>query len=158
MLSGTAAGCMASHKLKMREMFMENYIKFLTFVETEIKYSADSILEIISKFSSDLEFDVILQLCSNEMRNGKSLNIAWNMAIKNISSKYGLNKNDVGLISQFGNKLGISDTEGQISNCELNISLINERLRDAREEKRKKSRLYIMLGVFCGISLSLVFS
>ncbi len=149
---------MASHRLKMREMFMENYIKFLTFVETEIKYSADSILGIMSKFSDNSAFNSILQLCENEMQKGKSLNVAWDMAIKNIPSIYGLNKNDIGLISEFGSKLGVSDIESQISNCELNISLVSERLKDAREEKRKKSRLYIMLGIFCGISLSLVFS
>ena len=156
MLSGTTIGYMASHKLRMREIFMEHYIKFLSFLEAEIRYSAKPLPNILSKSLNDVVISPLLFECLTQMKQGVSLNTAWINSIYNIPPYYGLNNDDIELLKSFVDRLGVDDIEGQISNCKLNIEFINEHLKNAREEKKKKSKLYLMLGVFGGVSLSLL--
>lgn len=57
---------------------------------------------------------------------------------------------DKRLIEQFGAELGHTDIEGQIAHCEVTAKLLEEQIEQAREEKKKKSKLFSMLGLFFG--------
>lgn len=63
----------------------------------------------------------------------------------------GLKDEDKRLLASFLYSLGKTDVEGQISNAELHVKALEERLLDAKEEKRKLSRLYVSLGFLSGL-------
>lgn len=52
--------------------------------------------------------------------------------------------------------LGDSDTESQLEHMDLYADLLENNLAQAGEAKEKKSRLYVCLGLFGGITLCLV--
>ena len=58
----------------------------------------------------------------------------------------GLKLKDKGLIEQLV-ELGHTDIEGQIAHCG-HCKIIEEQIEQAREEKKEKSKLFSMLGLF----------
>ncbi len=63
----------------------------------------------------------------------------------------GLKAEDLRLLDSFLCSLGKTDVEGQVNNAKLHITALDEKLTDAKEEKRKLSRLYVSLGFLCGM-------
>lgn len=56
----------------------------------------------------------------------------------------------------FAAGLGSSGTQGQVEHLELCGELAQARLEEAREACRQKQKLYVVLGLFAGITVSLV--
>lgn len=63
---------------------------------------------------------------------------------------------DKALYQGFAQGLGASDAAGQLRHLELYASLVGQALLEAREERGKRSRLYICLGLFGGLTLCLL--
>lgn len=63
---------------------------------------------------------------------------------------------DMELYRRFVRKLGDSDIESQLEHMSLYAGLLESNLDQAGEAKEKKSRLYMCLGLFGGITLCLV--
>ena len=63
---------------------------------------------------------------------------------------------DKALYQGFAQGLGASDAAGQLRHLELYASLVGQALLEAREERAKRSRLYICLGPFGGLTLCLL--
>ena len=55
-----------------------------------------------------------------------------------------------------GKLLGKTDIEGQLSEIELGLELINKQIKDAEIEKNKNSKLYKTMGVILGIGISII--
>ena len=155
-LSGTIAGCMASRRLSMRVDFLNQYIKFISFCETQMRFSAIPIIEILKRQECVQGISPFIKSCIKNMENGLPFSKAWEESLSKINKDTGLLVEDINLIKDFGLNLGESDVEGQLSHCELNIKLMNEILDSANENKQKKGRIYIMLGVFSGIAITLL--
>lgn len=156
-MTGSLIGYAASNRLSERLSFIEQYIQFLNFTETQIRYSSCSLSQIMSGFMQDRKIGNMLRSCVDEMNNGKVLYEAWNNAVNGAAQEYGLKKEDEAVIKSFGDELGNSDVDGQIMNCRLNRELMTTRLNNAREERQKKSKLYVLLGVFGGTLFVLLF-
>lgn len=63
---------------------------------------------------------------------------------------------DLELYRGFVRGLGDSDTQGQLEHMSLYAGLLESNLAQAEEAREKKSRLYVCLGLFGGITLCLV--
>lgn len=150
-------GFAISHKFAVRVRFLQQYLQFISYIKTEIRYSQRVLSEIISKYIvTEVEFEHFLTSVKANLRSEASFADAWQKALCKIPSAYGLLKQERELICEFGNKLGVTDVDGQIALCELNKSLINSILNTAKDEKSKKSRLYFMLGSSFGICLAII--
>lgn len=155
-LSGTAIGYMVSHRLSMRAAFLNQYIKFISFCETQIRFSAIPIIEILKKQQNSQYISLFIKNCIKKIEKGISFSEAWEISSSEISKDMGLTKEDMNLIKDFGVGLGKSDVDGQISHCRLNIKLMSSVLELAIENKKKKGRIYVMLGSFSGMAIVLV--
>lgn len=149
-------GYMVSHRLLIRVRFLQQYLQFLSYIETEVRFSKRLIYEIIKNYSNENEFGSFLNTVCDNVENSIPLDKAFENAIHKLPACYGLLKQDIEFICEFGRELGGSDTEGQIELCRLNKSLISSALQSAREEKNKKSKLYLMLGSSFGICLTII--
>ncbi|MGN1051458.1 MAG: stage III sporulation protein AB, partial [Acutalibacteraceae bacterium] len=71
-------------------------------------------------------------------------------------SNSGVKAEDKRLLLDFGENLGKSDREGEIGNINLYKDLIDINLVKSREEYRKKSRLYKVLGFGAGATIAII--
>lgn len=158
-LTGSAAGFLESRKLSLHVELLEDFLRFLHTVQTEVRFSAlpaDQIVERhLDSFKKGLPF---LTVCCQKFRNGAAFPDAWREAVGEKTSGWGLEEQDREIITAFGEQFGASDVDGQLTHCSLYIELTKAQLEAAKEKKRLKSRLYMMLGIFSGLGTALLLS
>ena len=155
--SSALIGIYFSHKLSLRVEFLRKYLSFIKYIETEIKYSADLIYDLMKKYKTTGTMKKFIDECCYNMENSMSVSGAWNLALKKISGDSGLCSNDIEIINSFGENLGKNDINGQISHCNLTSELIGSCLTSAKDNKARKSKLYFMLCLFSGFCIVLFF-
>jgi stage III sporulation protein AB len=126
---------------------------FLSAAKTEIRYSAVPVVQVIEQHGTALRF---LRECVKRCHQEESFSAAWKNTVLNCAKGDGFDAHDTELLLSFGAGFGASDTDGQISHLELYYGLFGANLKSAREDRNRKSKLYLMLGVFAGLSSALL--
>lgn len=139
----------------MRASFFEQTVGFLTDLQTQMRFCGDS-LPVLLRTGTGKLLQPLLASCAQEMESGSSFFESWQKALMLVPRSMGLSREDVRLLADFGQGLGTTDVEGQLAHCELYKTMFSSRLRQAREEKEKKVKLYRMLGLFSGVAVSLL--
>ncbi len=152
-LAGTLMGYTESHKLTRRVDRLEAFLRFISAAQTEIRYSGTPIRQIIRLHGEELTF---LTACLRDCAVGVKFSDAWRRSVEREAKAEGFSPSDRKLLLAFGGEFGGSDTEGQLSLCSLYLTLFQGNLKTAKEEKNKKSRLYLTLGIFGGLAASLL--
>ncbi len=152
-VAGTLAGCMESRKLAARVIDLEAFLRFLSRTQTEIRFEALPVEQIVRRHGGELNF---LRICARGCTQGKSFSAAWEESVAKGAKDSGFLPSDIELLQGFGREFGATDVEGQLSHCALYTELVSEHLRKAREEKEKKSKLYRSLGIFGGVAAAIV--
>ena len=93
-----------------------------------------------------------LKAAAADLQIDGDFHTAWRQGVKEQGEASGLTAADRELLVHFGDGLGRTDVEGQLTNCRLYA----ERLEEARRDAATKSRLYVTLGVTGGIGLALL--
>lgn len=155
---GSAIGYTKAKMVSNRVLFIEQYLSMISYIRTQIRYSCEDIVSILERYEQinarSLSF---VNKCIALCKKGEIFSESWNKSISSVEKGSGLKKEDIILIKDFGNGLGVSDVEGQMLHCELSEKLMSDRLNNARDEKNKKYRLYQLLGVSSGICIALIF-
>ena len=155
--SSTALGYATSRKLSLRVRFLQQYLQFISYINTEIRCTQRVLSEIINNYTNTkTEISGFLGQVKENLKLAESFTKAWQEAAETSANAYGLLKPEKELLSKFGMELGTTDVRGQTSLCELNQRLIEAALEAAKEEKEKKSKLYLMLGSSVGISIAII--
>lgn len=139
----------------MRASFFEQLVGFLTELQTQIRYSGEPLSTLLRGTAGKI-LEPLLTACAGAMEEGTPFFDAWQKGLLEIPKSMGLTKEDLRLLTDFGQGLGTTDLEGQLSHCELYKAMFSSRLKQAREERTKKVKLYRMLGLFSGIAVSLL--
>ena len=150
-VTGGLVGINASLRLKSRTEFLEKYITLLNETKTRIRLSACDIRELFKNDSGYEPLDFMTAEFTRNIKNKSNVKISWERAVNSAFRKYRLSKADKELISDFG-----TDIDGEISHIDLNITLAEDRLEKARTELTQKGKLYRTLGIFGGITVSLI--
>lgn len=153
MFAGTLAGYMESHKLTRRVERLSAFVRFLSAAQTEIRFSALPVEQIVRRHGKELPF---LAQCARLCGEGEDFGNAWAQAVDCDAAREGFLKKDAELLKNFGAGFGASDTEGQLSHCGLYLTLFESSLRSARKDEERKSKLYLMLGICSGAVAALV--
>ena len=77
-------------------------------------------------------------------------------ALQNSGSILLSEKNDKKLYSEFISGLGLSDIENQMNHIKLYEALVSQHLQEACDDYIRRSKLYVSLGLFGGITLSML--
>ena len=155
-MSSTALGIVTSRKLSLRVRFLQQCLSFINYIETEIRYAHRVLSEIVQDYHNGMEFQAFLSAVCKTLEQKTPFPEAWSNTLKSVSSTYGLLRQDIELICNFGNELGSSDINGQIALCQLHKKLLTATLETALDEKNKKSKLYLMLGSSFGICFAIL--
>lgn len=127
-------------------------------METHLKFSAapvDSLLETLCGRSELSQLKFIIA-CRELYLNGQPFPEAWKSACENRLNTGALKPEDVSLLLSFGEVIGTTDLNGQVSSCELHGKLLEEKLISARAAKEKYGRLYATMGILTGLVLSIL--
>ena len=109
--------------------------------------------QILQRHGEGLSF---LRDCTADCAGGEGFAEAWRRAVGSRAGAEGFSARDGELLLLFGDGFGASDTDGQISHLELYSGLFGEALDRAREDRDRKSKLYLTLGIFAGLSAALL--
>ena len=148
-------GYKSAQKFNCRINFLKQYLQFIAYVETKVRYSCENIYELIRGYHAQDNFLLFLTDVKKNVEKYNNFDISFNAAIKNLPKSYGLKKEDIEIIQDFGSNFGKSDVVGQLNFCKLQRDLINASLSLARDEKEKKAKLYFMLWSMSGLSVVL---
>ena len=150
--AGFLAGYMESHKLAVRVEKLEAFLRFLSSAKAEIRYSSMPVESILRTHGEGISFFSLL----DGVPAGNSWNKAWNDAVQCHAREEGFFQKDLELLKGFGEGFGSSDTEGQLAHFSLYETLATSALNEAKEEHGRKSKLYLMLGVFGGMAAAIL--
>lgn len=129
-------------------------LSFITTISTQIRYSGDALFQILERENS-VVLSPLVSECMRQICKGNSFQKSWNMGVQNLPGSYGLKEEETALLTEFGKGLGVTDIDGQLAHCELYRERFSVRLKELKEEKETKVKLYRSLGVFLGMALAL---
>lgn len=155
--AGAGTGYLQSHKLTARVRFLEAFLQFLTWLETQIRYSASELEALLAGYEAPLTLQPLLTECAGRMGQDEPFSQAWDQGVALLPKESGLLPGDRQLLCQFAEGLGSTDVQGQITHCAMQRAFFTNRLEEARDERQKKGKLYTMLGSFAGVGVSLLF-
>lgn len=143
---------MESHKLELRVEKLEAFLRFLSAACAEIRYSSMPVASILQSHSEGISF--FSKIKGEDAK--KDWLSTWNGAVSEYAPGEGFSQKDVELLKGFGAGFGTSDTQGQLAHFSLYQNLASAALKGAREDRSRKSKLYLMLGIFGGISAAIL--
>ncbi len=129
---------------------------FLHFTEASIRYTALPVPELLERYCRENGRLELIALCRERLSQGLLFPLAWEQAAICSAKRNSLPERDLQLLRDFGSGLGTSDVEGQVSHCELFKASAAEVRQNAKEERQRKGRLSVLLGVLLGLGIDLV--
>lgn len=151
--SATMVGNWFSVKISRRTKELLAIVEILVKIKNYISFEQSEIQRVVCEsFKSAYGFDNFKQQCEGTEDFSKW----WQEEVCKLSGTTALNKEDISLLMRFGDKLGVTDLQGQISNCDLYIRLFAERQRSAAESECRNVRLYRVLGFSTGCTVTLM--
>lgn len=149
----TAAGMYLSKRLKEREGQLCAALLFVKELTVQIRYTNSKICDILKEASSNAAYRKLgfITDCASKSENGDFHGI-WSEGVKNQPF---LNQRDKELLLALGERLGETDTDGQLAFLEMTEAMLAAQREDAREDYVKKSRMYRSVGLLCGLALGI---
>ena len=147
-LSGFALGCMFVQRLKLRRSFFREFSVFLNDLSTSMRYRSESIIELVNSCGE--------LFCISSEEAFKPFSEIWQNQIKAFPKRWRLKSEDMAMLKEFGDGLGITDAEGQLSHIELYKTMFAKQQKEAEDDISQKAKLYKTLGLFAGVSTALM--
>lgn len=141
-------GLIQAQKLKNRKLVLLDLQKTLLLFRTGIQYCAKPLEELIIENPSSgfcLKAAGDFSFPSNPLT-----------ALKNAGDDLLTDKTDMKIFCDFIGGLGSSDMENQLNHIDLYDTLVSQHLKEASDDLIKRSKLYVALGLFGGITVSML--
>ncbi len=146
--AGLAAGCRRAAALNRRRRFWTQFLAFISRLETGLRYRNTSLYILVN--SSGELFKI------PEEKKEKPFEENWRELISPLTVRFSLSGEDRAMLERFGERLGKTDLEGQLSHLALYSSLAEKQLGSAEEDVKGKAKLYRTLGLFAGVSAAIM--
>lgn len=141
--SSTIGGFYFSSKLSKRKDILLNFELELKNTLTKIRYNQSNLSQLFENNFMGYSFD-----------DSKKFSLQWNEMLNNY--KEILTDEDIRVLADFSKSVGTLDLTGEISNINLYIDLIRERIIDAQKDIATKSKLYQTLGTSLGLCIAIL--
>ncbi len=150
-ICGTFSGIYVSLWLKRKVEFWEQYLIFLVQAQTMIGYGAMSVREILSGVKGVALVEPVLKETQYFLEHGMRLEQAWRKAVERQMKALRFSQSDREVLYTFGELFGVTDVKGELAKIQIHSELVRERARVLKEEFASKSRIYRIVGMFCGV-------
>ena len=124
----------------------------------KIEFTQKPLAEIFEEtylVEKNLKISKIFYISAQKIES-KNIKDAWNEAISEEKFFWDLKKEDIALIRTFGNMLGKTDVEGQVSEIALTNEFLDIQIKDAEEQCKKNEKMYKTLGTIIGIAIVII--
>lgn len=142
-LCSTLVGFSFSTKLFARKTVLESFVVELKNAKTKMRYSSNELYKIFENNFMNYNF------CENIPFDKQ-----WNEMLKMYSDV--LSKTDIKLLSDIGKSIGTSDLNGEISNIDMYITLLDAQISYSQKCIETKSGVYRTLGLSLGLALAII--
>ena len=149
LLTSGLTGLFLSHRLYEKVRFWEEWLTFLRQTETQIRFGARPLEEIFGEYRGGF---LPARYCAGAMERGLSFHSAWEQGLK----PFPLQEDEKALLQKWGDELGGSDTQGQMTLCSAMRAEAEERKTKARKEAVEKSRMIRTLSLCAGAAVILL--
>lgn len=145
-------GFLKSKTFENRVLELSKFQNALVMFESKLKFTYEPIKSIFEEISNVIykNENNVFFYTSKEERN---IYNAWCIGIDKNDF---FNDEDKNVTKMMGKLLGKTDIDGQLSEIELGLELINKQIKAAEIEKNKNSKLYKTMGVILGIGISII--
>lgn len=146
-------GRMLAFRAESKAKIVSDIIVLINTVETRLQYSAEPIAQILksavgSGAVSGLDF---VSECIGKCEDGKNFHEAWCESVESCTKLRSLLGKSTANLLAFGSCLGVTDTQGQISNCRYYKEIFSAELSLRREESRRSAKVFPPLGMLAGV-------
>ncbi|MBQ8000668.1 MAG: stage III sporulation protein AB [Ruminococcus sp.] len=149
----TLYGFIISRRLTIRRQALESIVDSIVRMRSLIGFGGYEISRVIkSSFGCSKGFESFDYSSFDE----DNLPTLWINLVNTISGELCLNSEDKELLVKFSEGIGITDTDGQLANCDLYCELFKERIADAKEKEKASGRLYKIIGFSFGCVITLM--
>ena len=137
---------------------IENTLELVRILNLEISYRKDSLKKTFERVSGMKKswFAEMLKSCGKYLEEGRSIENAWECALKDNSDTCPLLERDVEILKDISMGIGRSDTGGQKKIFEPAMERLLSNIAEARQEESRSGKMYKGMGAACGIVISIV--
>lgn len=139
----------ASHKESKTKIIGEVII-LINALESRLRYSNAPLNDILRDIDSCSMLGFVKE-CISKTENGATFHCAWAESISESRKLWLLLGESAQTLIDFGTGLGVTDTQGQISNCEYYKEVFSSELAVREAESRKSSKVFPQLGLLAGV-------
>lgn len=155
-LTGGAIGLRQAWSLRQRTAAVEEMLQWVRQLSVRIRYTAAPLRELLSDKTLQNGYPALGFLGNLECHlEREEFPTAWRNSILSEQAS-AFTEEDRELLLRFGEQLGRTDIEGQLSHCALYSELLEERLSAARTEQQAKGKMYATLGLSGGMALAIL--
>ena len=151
MFSTVSAGFYAAAKINKRAEILENCIRLLQQINSDIGYNAEPLSVIISKASRCNEFNNLLFLHKISRLESENIILSWRESIEAFSKSAPITKDDAAILISFGEKLGTTDIEHQKKLCDEYIALLKQRYENLQKNRCDRIRMCKVCSIALGV-------
>lgn len=154
----TLTGFYLSQQVRNRIRELERFNRLFTVMQTQIEYSqlpTATLLKTLCLCSEFADFPFILSVYT-DFSAGSSLPSAWSQALREYQKHSALKTEDITLLEEFCSVFGTTDKFGQSANCAYYTSRLAKLTDELRKSEKTATRLYMSLGVFGGLFLTIL--
>lgn len=151
----TSIGFLLSKSYIDRLSELKSLMKMVNILQNKIKFTHKPLGEIFEEMSiieKKSKVSKIFTKCAQKLEK-ENVQDAWNEAVDEERFLLNCNNEDINLIKSFGSMLGKTDVDGQMSEINQFVSLLNGQIVTAEEEKNKNSKMYKSLGTIIGLGI-----
>lgn len=160
-ICSTLIGIIYANTYIQRTKLLGSMLSTLQMLETEILYSATPLPLLLRKVAvkSRREIAAILGATAEilDRKEGYTFAEAWRRAVIMETKGTTFQKDDINLLKELGNNLGLSDREDQVKHIRLVMEEIKRSYEHAIVVQNKNVRLFRNLGFLLGITIVIIF-
>lgn len=150
--SGMAAGAYFSGRLSERCSVLNSYISLIQSMISYINFSGYKLAEVFTAVKKNTHCCISDKLVAIS-ENGGDISEEWKACIS--ESGY-MKEEDRQILYELGGNIGKSNTVGETAVLELAKERLSFQLATAEEERKRKGRLYLTLGIMLGAAVGIM--
>ena len=149
-------GRLISKKYRNRVEELKQMQNALNMVKTKMRFTYEPLPDIFEEVQEKVtNFNIasIFQKAGSNMKE-KTAGQAWRETLEEQETNF--TKEDHEIIKNFSRLLGKTDLEGQLSEIELVVELLEVQRRKAEESRNKNEKMYQTLGMVAGLAIVII--
>ena len=153
-LCGTSCGMSYSDKLRRRVDFCSQAEKMMQLCSIMIRSCGTDVYKLVSRLKSeDYSELTFLNELAEEYSAENEFSSIWGRAVMSCKNT---GDEEKCILVEFGNFLGSTDINGQVSGIELQLELMHGIYEQRRSDYIQKGKLYRSLGMLAGVTAGIV--